>query len=465
MLQERKAKVKRAQENAAAKGAGAAKLAALAQERKQRLMKMEAPKPGKEREIPDTTVYTYFWPKPVAKIPNELPFRESQRRYGTEYRYLAPADPFRGQYNPEYDLHRMTEKDQLITLKRDMLQMSANYRNKLLSETMNKRHRRLAKPSAVAGGMPWSGEPAPNEREVVARLRELVEDAMGHVGGTMTDKPLLNAAANATVALDRRNGKEHHRTIMSFRILEDLMLERVLHPTAKESRAMSEDGKTYAKTMIEFHTIQVPQTVIDCMTYMKGVTPDMAQLAAKQGPPAILACFLRYGGFVTQAGAAATVANCAKLLELAVGVGQYTIAFLLPLIETDVPELRQLAALVAINMLSTWKGNQQKIVDCNGLMIVGTTLTDRIGGTCAMVHERATLTMMALCDDEKIRLKAFHAGLPALMLLNLNEGMTPCAIEAACYCITMLVLLEDRQIFRACVEPVSAMMRSKLPKA
>ena len=464
MLQERKAKKKRAQDNIAAKEAGALKIAAVAADRQARLMNMEAPKLGKEKEPVDNTVYSYFWPPVRAPIPNELPFRESQRRYGTEYRYLAPADPIRAQYNPEYDLHRMSEESQLGTIKRDMLQISANYRNKLLSETMNKRHRRRTKPGAVAGGPPWSGEPAPNEREVVKRLLELVEDAMGHVGATMTDKPLLNAAANATVALDRRNGKEHHRTIMCFRILEDIMLDRVLNPTAKESRAMSEDGKSYAKQMIEYHTIDIPQTVIDCMTLMKGVTPEVAQKTARKGPHAVLACFLKYGGFVTQTGAAATVANCAKLLELAVGIGRETIEILLPMIETDVPEIRQLAALVAIHMLSTWKGNQAKIVESNGLMIVGTTLTDRIGGTCAMVHERATLTMTALCDDEKIRRKAFNAGLPALMLLNLKEGMTPCAVEGACYCISMLVLLEDRQIFRACVDPIMEMLRSNQSK-
>jgi Ca2+-binding EF-hand superfamily protein len=424
---------------------------------------MEAPKLGKEKEPTDTTIYTYFWPPARASIPNELPFRESQRRYGLEYRYLAPADPIRAQHNPEYDLHRMSEEAQLKTLKRDMLQMSANYRNKLLSETMNKRYRRRARPGTVASSS-CTNDPATYEREVVAQLCELVMDAMGQAGNTMTDKPLLNAAANATVALDRRNGKEHHRTIKCFRMIEDLLLGRILNPTAKESRAMSDDGKSYAKQMIEYHTIAISPFIVECMASMKGVTMDMAQSAANKGPPAVLSCFLKYGGFVTQTGAAATIANCAKLVELAVGIGQETIEFLLPMIETDVPELRQLAALVAINMLSTWKGNQAKIVASNGLMIVGATLTDRIGGTCAMVHERATMTMTALCDDERIRRKAFHAGLPALLLLNLKEGMTPFAIEGACYCISMLVLLGDRQIFRACVDPIVEMLRSNQPK-
>ena len=79
-------------------------------------------------------------------------------------------------------------------------------------------------------------------------------------------------------------------------------------------------------------------------------------------------------------------------------------------------------------------------------------------------RRRATMTMTALCDDERIRRKAFHAGLPALLLLNLKEGMTPFAIEGACYCISMLVLLGDRQIFRACVDPIVEMLRSNQPK-
>ena len=151
---------------------------------------------------------------------------------------------------------------------------------------------------------------------------------------------------------------------------EDLLLGRILNPTAKESRAMSDDGKSYAKQMIEYHTIAISPFIVECMASMKGVTMDMAQSAATKGPPAVLSCFLKYGGFVTQTGAAATIANCAKIVELAVGIGQETIEFLLPMIETDVPELRQLAALVAINMLST---GEEPGENCrlNGLMIVG----------------------------------------------------------------------------------------------
>lgn len=137
-----------------------------------------------------------------------------------------------------------------------------------------------------------------------------------------------------------------------------------------------------------------------------------------------------------------------------------TIPLLMPMISTDIPELRQLAALAAVHMLSTWKENQPLAVASNGLRVVGEVLTDRIGGTCAMAHERAILAMIALCDDEAIRRKAFRVGLPDLMLSTLRDGLTLAAIEGACYCITLLVLLQDRQILRACCPALIAMLHA-----
>ena len=125
------------------------------------------------------------------------------------------------------------------------------------------------------------------------------------------------------------------------------------NPTTDANGPKSFDGKVHAIARVNFKGLRLPRMVWEVLTKIPGVSRGEAQKLEAEGPLAVLTCLITKGCAVTRIGAAALVADLAKVMEVAVPVGEATIPSLLDMVDLQRPEMTQCMGIVALHMLST----------------------------------------------------------------------------------------------------------------
>ena len=117
----------------------------------------------------------------------------------------------------------------------------------------------------------------------------------------------------------------------------------------------------HAIARINFKSIRLPRMVWEVLARIPSVSMGEAQRLEAEGPLAVVACLMTKGCSVTKIGAAALVADLAKVMEVAVPVGEATIPSLLDMVDLQRPEMTQCMGIVALHMLSTWMPTHDQV--------------------------------------------------------------------------------------------------------